>query len=190
MRATPPRQARSAARVERLLDAAADLVAAHGPEGFAFREVAARAGAAHGSLYQFFPTRAAILAALHDRYAAEALARARALHASFANAEPDAETLAEALVARFAPFYAEAPAYRALRRWPRAEDAEDRLDALIAAELGPLVRRVRPDVAPDRAEQIARATIEIADALLPLCEAAPHWERDARRALAGYLSAA
>jgi len=66
-----PRQRRAEATVEAILEAAAQLVARRGLAGFNTNAVAERAGVSIGSLYQYFPNKDAIMAALiarqHDR---------------------------------------------------------------------------------------------------------------------------
>jgi AcrR family transcriptional regulator len=59
-----PRQARSAATVAAILEAAARILDEAGLEAFNTNAVAARAGVSVGSLYQYFPGKAAVLAAL------------------------------------------------------------------------------------------------------------------------------
>lgn len=71
-----PRQSRGQKRVELLLDAAATVIAANGLEAATAEAIAAEARTAKGSLYQFFPNRDAVLAALALRYADEM----RAIH--------------------------------------------------------------------------------------------------------------
>lgn len=63
----PPRQQRSKDRVEAILDAALGLVVEHGAESLAMREVARRAGVQIGSIYQYFPSKAAIIRELARR---------------------------------------------------------------------------------------------------------------------------
>src|SRR5205085_1945870 len=62
-----PVQERSAARVERMLDAAASLLDEVGYDGTTTSLIASRAGVSVGSLYQFFPDRRAVLQALAVR---------------------------------------------------------------------------------------------------------------------------
>jgi AcrR family transcriptional regulator len=63
-----PRQARSAARVEVLLDAAARVFEDVGYDAATTNLVATRAGVPVGTLYRWFPDKAALADALADRY--------------------------------------------------------------------------------------------------------------------------
>ncbi|WP_230474766.1 TetR/AcrR family transcriptional regulator [Dyella monticola] len=64
-----PQRQRGHERVAALLDAAGACFVEKGYEGTTMTEVAARAGAAIGSLYQFFPTKEALARALLEEYA-------------------------------------------------------------------------------------------------------------------------
>lgn len=61
-------QARSRERVERILDAAAQLLTEEGYNAVKTNTIAKRAGVSIGSVYQFFPNRFAIFHALALRY--------------------------------------------------------------------------------------------------------------------------
>ena len=63
-----PRQARSAARVELLLDVAAEVFEEVGYDAATTNLVAARADVPVGTLYRWFPDKAALAEALTDRY--------------------------------------------------------------------------------------------------------------------------
>lgn len=82
-----PAQKRSRERVERLLEAAAALIAESGSDALRMSEVAARAGVPIGSLYQYFPDKSAIIHALSERYFA---AGRRCVEAGLARAETPA----------------------------------------------------------------------------------------------------
>ena len=56
-----PQQARSTELVAAILEAAAQVLAAEGAQGFTTARVAERAGVSIGSLYQYFPNRESIL---------------------------------------------------------------------------------------------------------------------------------
>ncbi|MBF2020791.1 MAG: TetR family transcriptional regulator [Hydrococcus sp. C42_A2020_068] len=63
-----PRQARSQEKVNRILDVAEELFIREGYNATTTNAIAARAQVSIGSLYQFFPDKAAILKALVTRY--------------------------------------------------------------------------------------------------------------------------
>jgi AcrR family transcriptional regulator len=62
-----PNQARSKAKVKKILDATLELALQHGPLDIKMTEVAKRAGVAVGTLYQFFPSRPALVGRLFAR---------------------------------------------------------------------------------------------------------------------------
>jgi AcrR family transcriptional regulator len=90
--AKAPKRARGKQRVAALIDAGAELFAEKGYESTTMTEIAQRAGAAIGSLYQFFPSKEALAEALFDRYAERA-------GAAFARVEELAQGLSPAELA-------------------------------------------------------------------------------------------
>lgn len=68
--AKTPKRARGVQRVAELLDAGAALFAENGYEATTMTQIAQRADASIGSLYQFFPSKEALAEALFARYAA------------------------------------------------------------------------------------------------------------------------
>ncbi len=69
-----PRQMRSAATVEAIIEAAARILEVSGLEAFNTNAVAEKAGVSIGSLYQYFPAKEALLAALIRRKRTELIA--------------------------------------------------------------------------------------------------------------------
>lgn len=63
-----PQQERSIQRLDAIMEAAVDLIAVHGVADLKMTDIAARARVPIGSLYQFFPEKAAIIRAFHDRH--------------------------------------------------------------------------------------------------------------------------
>src|ERR1700748_2218040 len=73
-KARAPKRARGKQRVAELLQAAAEVFAEKGYEATTMTEIASRAGAAIGSLYQFFPSKDALAEAVFNRFAERAAA--------------------------------------------------------------------------------------------------------------------
>jgi len=98
----PPQQARAQARMQRILDEAAALIAQKGSEQVKMSEIAERAGVPIGSVYQFFPDKTAIIRTLAEIY----MARIReALIAGIADIASPAEAL-ERMGSLFDDYYA------------------------------------------------------------------------------------
>jgi AcrR family transcriptional regulator len=67
-----PRQRRSGATFEAIVEAAARILAAEGRRGLTTNRIARRAGVSVGSLYQYFPNKQAVVRALLERELARA----------------------------------------------------------------------------------------------------------------------
>lgn len=108
-----PSQERGKRRVALILDAAEEVFAASGYEAATNTEIAGRAGASIGSLYQFFPNKEAILDAVAARY----LRRLGALYDGWLSAEAARRPLGELfgrLLRSLVEFDAENPAFGTL----------------------------------------------------------------------------
>ena len=124
-----PQQARSTELVAAILDAAVQILATEGAQRFTTARVAERAGVSIGSLYQYFPNKAAILFRLQSdewRLTSELLhgiladrakpppARLRALVHAFIRSECEEAAMRTALNDA-APLYRDAPEAREAR---------------------------------------------------------------------------
>lgn len=124
-----PRQARSTELVAAVLEAAAQVLAEQGAQRFTTARVAERAGVSVGSLYQYFPNKAAILFRLqHDEWRCTSellsrilenagtppLERLRAMVHAFVRSECEEAALRVALHDA-APLYRDAPEAREAR---------------------------------------------------------------------------
>jgi len=107
-----PRQARSRQRVDRILDAAAEVFLEVGYNAATTHMIAARADTAIGSLYQFFPDKWAIFQALELRHIEQGRALAAKLFTS-AMAQLPLEEFAQQMVEECTQFF-EHPAPRAI----------------------------------------------------------------------------
>jgi AcrR family transcriptional regulator len=105
-----PQQKRSRITVEAVLEAAFQVLTAHGFDGLTTTRVAERAGVSVGTLYQYVPDKAALVGAVVEAYLAREEEAKRA-----ALAEAESETLGplvDRLVDAFVGMQAEAPTPR------------------------------------------------------------------------------
>lgn len=118
-----PRQRRSQATVEAIVEAAARILEGDGPAAFNTNAVARRAGVSVGSLYQYFPSKQALVAELSRRNAEAALAGL---------AQAADRTRGRPLAERLRAFVAFAIAQQGAR--PRLSRVLDQLEAGLALE--------------------------------------------------------
>ena len=146
-----PRNERAAASFEAIVIAAERVLAEQGVAGLTTNRVADVAGVSIGSLYQYFPNKEAVAAALIDRYVAQVIGTATRLIAQHASAEP--LTIVEAIgVAVTQLFRAQQPVHRHLRDLRavagKLEPMDRALDALVDVVAAYLQTRPELDVDP------------------------------------------
>jgi AcrR family transcriptional regulator len=190
-----PRQRRARATFDAVVEAAARILAEEGAPRLTTNRIAERAGVSIGSLYQYFPDRAAIVRALCERE----LARAEALRPAILDdpAAPVAERASAAVAWHLAVHAADPMLGRALRQvvarvLPRAER-----ERLLAVRAERVARSFGASLAARRrSDQVAfvlDACLEaVCDALV---DRRPEWLTDPGlhdelvRLAAGYLAA-
>lgn len=99
-----PKQKRSQQRVERILEAAAEVFTEVGYEAATTHAIASRAKTAIGSLYQFFPDKLAIFHALEERH----MEQVTAIHAKIMTpemAQVPLEEMIQQIVETFAVYF-------------------------------------------------------------------------------------
>lgn len=135
--------------MDALLDAAASLLATVGLSGMTTNAVAERAGVSVGSLYQYFPNKQALVAAVADRINAALVAQVE----SIVRSEQSPESKLEALVALLCSSEVGDLAVRRalLRDVPRGwvESGIESSERRIVASLAPLVAELAPTLPPD-----------------------------------------
>lgn len=162
-----PRQQRSQATVEVLLLATARVLAARGWAGTTTNHIAARAGVSIGSLYEYFPSKEALAAALALRHVEAAETRLAELATSLMDCELTLELLVKAMVSAMIELHAENPRLHrvlfeevplglAIRRRVRA--MEDQHARALAAVLPRLTQLAEPELR-------ARVTVELLETL-------------------------
>lgn len=187
-----PKQERSRMRVSALLDAAEELVEELGVEGFAMSEVARRAGAAHGSLYRYFESREALLAALHERQISqlEAAVIEASEKLSLTQVVPSAREFLDAFLDPLRDFLIRNRSYRLLRigmpgAWQVAS-SEAELDARVIAELAHALKNLVPGLEEERRLLAATLLLSLTDSTI-IIEHRPEVQREGRRVLELYL---
>jgi AcrR family transcriptional regulator len=167
--AKPPKRERGKRRVAELLQAATMVFAAKGYEAATMTEIAARARAPIGSLYQFFPTKEALADSLVQHYIGLLVADLQELTARAA--EIDIGTLVEQL-------------FGLLRAHPRERGAvlplvESRMDErtrriafrhMLRKHLAAILRARAPGLAADTARELAVVVLQLMKAASALSD--------------------
>jgi AcrR family transcriptional regulator len=158
--AKEPSRSRGLKRVSALLYGASAVFAEAGYEAATMTQIAARAGASIGSLYQFFPTKEHVAAALHARHL-DALAGMLDLLAGEVRGQP-VEAAVDALFARFVAYLEENLAFLAVSERRTLDptvkkEARARLRGRIVA----LLAAVEPPVADARMVSLAAVILHL-----------------------------
>ncbi len=178
-----PQQDRGQRRVDRILDAAAEVIAELGVEGASTNLIAARAKTSVGSLYQFFPNRDAIVQALAARYVAE-FERLKDRVMAPEVADRPLEQMMRGIVEPIARYCEAHPAYRhvfaATNDYARGYSPEEaRLHEAVVGRVEALIARRCPWVDPARRRATARVQVETVHAVLFFAMGRPAEERPA-----------
>lgn len=164
-----PQRARGQSRVERLLDAAAEVIAEVGVEAATTNAIAARAATSVGSLYQFFPNKHAMVLALAGRYL-RAFAQLKDEVFAEEVAERPLPEMIRAIVTPLAGFLEAHPAYRhvvaATAADPEAAAADAGLHAAVVARVERLIALRMPHLPAARRRVIALVQVETVHAIL------------------------
>ena len=162
-----PRQARSQKRVNRILDVAEQMFIAEGYSAATTNAIAARAKVPIGSLYQFFPDKAAIVQALTMRYT-------ELLHQRFAelnSSKTALSTYVDQIINAVDQFFTDYPGYHAIfmqvqGTMPELEEIENAADAQLIQELVVSLSQRHPDLETADYEAIAFVLVNMIGTLL------------------------
>jgi AcrR family transcriptional regulator len=190
-----PTQERSRRRVERILDAAAEVFARIGIDAATTEEIAERAGTSIGSLYRFFPDKKAIFSAIVVRYGSQVRTLFDEVVLPLARAAPWHRVLEETIDA-LAAFHRSDAGYRAiLRNWNAADllEAETMINREFGRRTEELLAMRARSLSPSRRPVVAEVIVETISAMLIASTRpdAPHGERliaEAKVMLRSYLA--
>jgi len=162
-----PTQQRSRERFEKILAAAADLMAEKGGEAFRMSDIVQRTGVPFGSLYQYFPDKTAVIGTLAERYNAvgrECVARDLADVA----APDDLYPALCRIVDSYYQMFLDEPVMRHIWQATQADRALQALDeedgAFLSGLLCEAVRRVAPQTPDATLETFSQLIMTLAAA--------------------------
>lgn len=187
-----PQQERGERRVAQLLDAAAGVIAEHGYDAATMTEIAERAGASIGAVYQYFPNKEAVVRALRAQYSQEMEARWAFLEET--PQDLPINQFVDQLLGVMVRFMEDHPAYIPLLdapvRYKRDPNARNRLRGRFAK----LFHARKPTLTPEQAFRIANVALQIVKGMNALYADARPAERqelltEYKLALTGYLEA-
>lgn len=170
-----PRQERGERRVAELLEAAEAVIAETGYEAATMSAIAGRAGAAIGSLYQFFPNKACLTQALRAEYAKQfdGLYAPLAKHAGTLSPE----MLAGRLIDLTVHFVDTHPALPALLDAPRSTRTPPAMQNVLRQRFARFLLAQSPRMSKRKAARLGTVTLFIIKALNQLYVELPPRER-------------
>ena len=170
-----PRQPRGERRVEELLEAAEAVIADMGYEAATMSSIAQRAGAAIGSLYQFFPNKASITQTLRIEYAKRFDETYAPLASQASSLNP--ETLASHLIELTVHFIHTHPALPALLDAPSSTRAPAAIRKLLRERFANILRAQSRRMSRHKALLLGTVTLQILKSLNQLYTELPGLER-------------
>lgn len=150
-----PQRRRGRERVAGLLDAAAQVFAEKGYDTATMAEIAARADAAIGSLYQFFPNKELLAGALRAQYGDAICARLEAMREPAAKWKKD--DLADHILDAMLDFQIQHPAFTALveARAGLSGSGASAVRARLRGAIRDIIRVAAPHLGDGKAQAIA-----------------------------------
>ena len=187
-----PRQDRGERRVAEVLEAAAQVIGERGYEGATMTEIAERARASIGALYQYFPNKEAIAQALRRKLAEEMRARWAPLAKD--GAALGVEQLVERILAVLIDFMENRPEFLPLLNAAVKVQRDPAARIQLREAFAALFREKRPELTAEEAFRMANVALQVVKGLRPLYAEAAAGEREAivlefKVLLTGYLSA-
>ncbi len=185
-----PQQERAARRVAQLLEAAAAVLAEAGYDAATMTEIAERANASIGAVYQYFPNKEAIVRALRVQHADE-------MQKHWSDLESDTASLSARQIAHYlvdvvVQFVEEHPAYFPVLDAPVKYKRDQEARIRLRQQLANVFRGRRPGLSQERAYRMANVTLQIIKSMNALYGEAnsrerPELVKEYKLVLASYL---
>ena len=163
-----PKQERSRATVDAILQAAARVLVAGGYDDMHTNRIVEVAGVGIGSLYEYFPNKDALIIALTDRFAASLHAELQRAHSSLDGLSLD-EALAQLVRAAFSVYeYQPKLAAALLRRVPHlgVENPLDGIEAPIRDQMTQLLSKHAGSISISSLDAVSALTVRSARRLI------------------------
>jgi AcrR family transcriptional regulator len=177
-----PSQSRSRERVERILAAAAALIAENGSDAMRMSDVAERAKVSIGSLYQYFPDKGAVIRTLAERCNAQGRECIEEGLAGVCDIAGLKKAFSELVDTYYGMFLAE-PVMRDIWSGTQADKelrdidlADSRANGALLAEV---LSRLRPDADPSELAHSAFLVMHLGEATMRLAISVDRAEGDA-----------
>ena len=165
--AREPKRERGKQRVAALMDAGAAVIAERGYGAATMTEIAARAGASIGSLYQFFPSKEVLADALLKRYGERMAAALDAVVGRADGASPQA--ISEGLISVMTDLKADrAAALVLLDARDESKTARSKLREIMLARIERVLVLAAPRLAATKAQTMAVMLLYMMKAIPPL----------------------
>jgi len=177
-----PAQERSRQRFERIFDAAATVFADQGFEAATMEAIAAKAETSIGSVYQFFPNKAALFNAIAARYREKVKELFDLLTAAGALEDRPWQEILETGIDAFAAFHENEPGFRAV--WVSLHLTEqvmaegDALNREFARRIEGILAKKLPTLPADKRIVTATMLVEIMTATLILAARRPRHAKE------------
>jgi AcrR family transcriptional regulator len=165
--AREPKRERGKQRVAALMDAGAGVIAERGYGAATMTEIASRAGASIGSLYQFFPSKEVLADALLKRYGERMAAALDAVLARAEGASPQA--ISEGLISVMTDLKADrAAALALLDAREESQSARQKLRNIMLSRIESILLLAAPRLAQGKAQMMSVMLLYMLKAIPPL----------------------
>jgi AcrR family transcriptional regulator len=171
-----PQQDRGERRVADVLEAAAAVIADVGYEAATMTEMAERAGASIGALYQYFPNKEAIARALRQQYGDEIEARWTPLASQ--GSKLSISQLVDRIFEVIIDLMENRPAYVELMSAPKNYKRDPAARIRLREHFAALFREKQPELTPEAAFRIANVAVQVVKGMKPLYADAKPAERE------------
>lgn len=186
-----PQRERGSLRVAALLEAAAEVIAEVGCEAATMTEIAKRANASIGTIYQYFSDKDAVVQALRSKYVAEMEARWKPLGEQIMDLS--IEDLVDQSVNLLTDFMIERPAYIPLLAARTSYSSDTKARLRLRRRFATQLQKIRRDLSGRTAFHVVDAALQVIKGLDTLYAKAKPSERkelvrEFKLVLTAYLS--